>query len=97
MPVSAGASMSTQFAQWLRELASYVGFGIVQVGGIVGYRITADDVADLFDVDGLGLASGRFQGWQICNGNNGTDDLNAAIAIFDTSGAGLAVPLMRVA
>jgi hypothetical protein len=66
--------ISRALHRWLVDFRSFVGFGAVPVGGIVGTNLTLADVtgADAyFDATGLGLA-GRWQGWAICNGNNGT-------------------------
>ena len=48
------------------------GVGMVPPGGIVMFY---GDVATAFDTQGLGRKGSRYEGWQLCNGNNGSPDL----------------------
>ncbi len=48
------------------------GIGMVPPGGIVMF---SGDVSQTFDADGKGLAGTRYEGWQLCNGNNNAPDL----------------------
>ena len=96
---------------WLSALRRLVVFGSVPVGGVILVRISAAVVASDFDATGLGITGRQFEGWAICNGSNGTDDLNGVFLVGDTAGGGAAgtfgatgadyasfglVPLMRL-
>ena len=48
------------------------GIGLVPPGGIVMFY---GDAAAAFDAQGLGRKGSRFEGWQLCNGKNGSPDL----------------------
>jgi hypothetical protein len=80
------------WAGFFRELLALVLGGVVPLGGIVMMVLSADDIAAQFIASGtnagLGLPSGRFSGWAICNGNNGTPSLDGKFPRFETSASG---------
>lgn len=87
---SPSSRIGSFFHRWLTDFRAFVGFGVVPVGCIVSAVLTSAQVAALFDSDGLGK-TGRFQGWQICNGNNGSPDLDATFlrwAVAESGGVG---------
>lgn len=43
---------------------------------VVNAYLTSIDVSTYFDTTGLGMATGPYAGWALCNGKNGTPDLN---------------------
>jgi microcystin-dependent protein len=49
------------------------GIGMVPPGGIVMF---SGDVSKAFDGSGTGLKGTRYEGWQLCNGKNGSPDLH---------------------
>jgi len=49
-----------------------LGIGMVPPGGIVMF---SGDINTAFDAAGTGRLGTPFQGWQLCNGNNGSPDL----------------------
>lgn len=50
--------------------------------------LSASEITQYFDSSGLGRAGSSFDGWAICNGNNGTPDLNGTFPRFETAAAG---------
>lgn len=48
------------------------GIGIVPPGGIIMF---AGEVTKAFDENGTGIRGTPYQGWQLCNGKNGSPDL----------------------
>jgi microcystin-dependent protein len=48
------------------------GIGMVPPGGIVMF---SGDVATAFDAEGSGIPNTPYEGWQLCNGKNGSPDL----------------------
>lgn len=61
---------------------------IMPSGAIVGFYLTAADVADTTKFDDTGLGVGNYDGWAICNGENGTPDLDGRYMRLVTSGGG---------
>jgi microcystin-dependent protein len=49
-----------------------LGIGMVPPGGIVMF---SGDVAKAFDANGTGIPNTPYEGWQLCNGKNGSPDL----------------------
>lgn len=62
----------------------------VPVGGIVFANIAAADIATYFDTTGLGIENSAWEDWAVCNGSNGTPDLEAKFLRMrdDATGAG---------
>lgn len=106
-----GRRVHRDLFRWFGALLRRVNFGIVPYDGIIFADLSAADVAAEFDSDGLGNVGGRFDGWQICNGNNGAPDLTSSYVVAAVGGGGSAgtfgttgtdyanyglVPLMRL-
>lgn len=50
----------------------------------VGAIIQTDEILGLFDNTGLGLTTGKWKGWALCNGSNNTPDMRGRVSIqFD--------------
>ncbi len=60
----------------------------VPSGVVVGAKLTAAQVGKYFDSTGLGVAGQPWEGWAICNGNNGTDPADGKFLRFSTSASG---------
>jgi len=50
----------------------------VPKGVVVGAKLTAAQLNQFFSSSGLGLANTEWDGWAICNGNNGTTNMHGA-------------------
>jgi len=74
--------------RWLQSLASAVNKAAVPENGIVFASLSAANVSAYFDANGLGDERGPYDGWAICNGNNGTPDLTDSMVRADVAGAG---------
>ena len=61
---------------------------LAPVGSCVSAKLTAAQIAAYFDSTGLGRAGDVWEGWAICNGANGTPNLDGKFTRFDTGGAG---------
>lgn len=44
------------------------------IGEVKIMKVDSSFISTYFDVTGLGLTSTQYEGWAICNGNNGTTD-----------------------
>jgi hypothetical protein len=71
-------------------LLDYIQVNIAQQGDIKRVKCTLQYLQDNFEVNGLGKV--LREGWAICNGNNGTDNLTGRVGIghglgFSTLGA----------
>lgn len=64
------------------------GIGMVPPGAIVMFY---GDISKFFDGQGTGLADTSYEGWQLCNGNNGSPDLRGRFVL----GAGQGPDLTR--
>jgi hypothetical protein len=69
-----GGVIHRDFVRWLANLVGIIGFGIVPARGIVAAKLSGAEVLANFDATGLGVRGGQYDGWAVCNGNNGTDD-----------------------
>jgi hypothetical protein len=54
---------------------------------IIMTNVSAADIADTAKFDGTGLGVGSYLGWAICNGSNGTPNLQNRFPRMKTSGA----------
>jgi hypothetical protein len=81
------------FAKFIRELVIQANAECAP-GRIAGFYLSAADVANAekFNQAGAtaGLGVGRYLGWALCNGNNGTPSLNAKFLRWSTSAEGSA-------
>jgi len=83
-----GGSIHRDFIRWLGRMMNAVNFGIVPPFGIVMHHLSAQEVSDNFDTDGLGKTPGPYDGWQICNGSNGSPDLTGKFPRASVTGSG---------
>jgi len=74
--------------RWLMQMMRAVNLGIVPEKGIVPTYLSVGDIANYFDATGLGNGSGPYDGWAICNGSNGTPNLDGKFPRFEVSAAG---------
>lgn len=56
----------------LEVAGEIIGIGMVPPGGIVNFY---GEVAKAFDANGTGIKDTPYEGWQMCNGENGSPDL----------------------
>jgi hypothetical protein len=61
---------------------------VVPVGGVIPAYLTAAQVSSYFDSTGRGLSNLRWSGYALCNGNNGTPNLDAKFPLWSTAAAG---------
>jgi hypothetical protein len=52
------------------------------------FKLSAAEVTANFDATGKGNMGGPYDGWAICNGQNGTDDMSDLFPRCSTTGAG---------
>jgi hypothetical protein len=81
-------SLHRDLFRWLARMASVVNLGIVPPKGIIWANLSADDIADSFDANGLGNRGSFYDGWQICNGSNGSPDIRDRFVRTSGTGAG---------
>ncbi|HET8933967.1 MAG TPA: hypothetical protein VFN67_11030 [Polyangiales bacterium] len=62
--------------------------GLVPPKSILGAYLSADDIAASFDETGLGKLDSSYAGWAICNGQNGTPNLDGRFPRMSTLAAG---------
>lgn len=60
----------------------------IPAGVVIPAYLTAAQVTGYFSSTGLGLANQPYEGWAICNGSNGTPNLDGKFPRFETSAAG---------
>ena len=82
--------------EWLRWMSDFVREQRhVPTGAVVPFYITAANVLDgdsfLQSGPEAGLGVGMYEGWAICNGNNGTINLDGKYPRFKASGAAVSV------
>lgn len=82
-----GESFSREFLQWLRGIVFVLNVGPVPPKGIVWANISAADIAAYF-TGGLGNTGEAYEGWAICDGNNGTPNLSDRFVRAKVTGAG---------
>jgi hypothetical protein len=96
--------------RWFAQVTNAINWFCVPPKTVIMCNLTAADVAASFTATGLGKGGGPYDGWAICNGNNGTDDLDGLVPQFwvaeaggtasSSVGAGVStfqlVPLMRM-
>lgn len=74
-PVFDGAKpFSWTWIKWLQDNHAAMTAEMAP-GRVVPFLITDTDVADTTKFDASGLGVGRYYGWAVCNGNNGTSDI----------------------
>jgi len=78
---------SRDMTQWRRDLLLELHKSLVPPAGIVPCYLTAAQVAANF-TDGLGNPGTAYQWWAVCDGNNGTPDLQDRFIRHDSTGAG---------
>lgn len=61
---------------------------LVPPKSILGAYLSADDIAASFDETGLGKSDSSYAGWAICNGENGTPNLDGRFPRMSTMAAG---------
>lgn len=83
-----GGFIGAFFHRWLRQLVIMLQLVGYPYRGVALVALTADEITQWFDVDGLGLASGPYRGWGICNGNDGRPSLDGKFPRFATTAAG---------
>ena len=72
----------------VEELVEEIRKELLPAKAVVGFNLTADDVSGSFNSSGLGKSSGLYDGWAICNGNNGTPDLSDKFVRLSVAVAG---------
>jgi hypothetical protein len=60
-------------------------------GALVFTALSAERRAGNFDASGRGLAGRLWEGWAICNGNNGTGDLSGLTTVVELGADGVAL------
>lgn len=86
----ADGSATKDFLQWLDRVVHVSNVACVPEKGILWASIDATDIATYFDETGLGLLDRPYAGFAICNGSNGTPDLDGSLIRGDVSGGGAA-------
>lgn len=85
--IRGGPPLDGDLYRWLASLMTAVQLA-VPPKGIVLASLTAAEVSANFDGTGLGNSPGKYEGWAICNGNNGTPSLDGRFPRFEVSAAG---------
>ena len=80
--------MDQSWYRLIRDIVRAVNQTTVPVGGVVWCNLTAQNIADYFDIDGRGLAVTPYDGWHICNGNNSTPSMSAKFLRSSVTAAG---------
>ena len=80
------AAAATAWANALGAITSW-GSAAIPIKLVCPAYLSAGDVSANFDGTGLGITA-RWLGWAICNGNNGTPNLNNVFPRWSTAAAG---------
>jgi hypothetical protein len=86
-------AMSREWQQWLQKLLLEAHQAFIPPKGVIPCNLTAADIAAYFDATGRGIRGTPYEWWAICNGNNGTPDLNTGTPLIghDNSAAATAL------
>lgn len=82
-----GPPLDGDFYRWLASLATAAAFA-VPPKGIVMASLSSAEVSTHFDATGLGNNGGKYEGWAICNGNNGAPNLTDRFVRVSATAAG---------
>lgn len=74
--------------RWLHLLLKQGNANVLPIGMVTPAKLSADDISTYFDGTGLGKTARRWDGWAICNGSNGTPDLDGEFLRFEASASG---------
>lgn len=69
-------------------LADYFLVACIPSKTVLSVNLTAPNITSYFDGTGLGLATGLWYGWAICNGSNGTPNLSSKFPRLTAGAAG---------
>lgn len=82
-----GGALHRDFYRWLNLLLAQSNRNVMPIGAILGAKLSAADVA-LYFSSGLGIAGERWEGWAICDGANGTPNLDGKWVRYETTESG---------
>lgn len=82
-----GGALHRDFYRWLNLLLAQSNSNVLPIGSIVGANLSAADIA-LYFSSGLGVDGNRWEGWAICDGSNGTPNLDGKWVRYETAEAG---------
>lgn len=81
--IGANGAIHPHLYNWL----ALAGHRVVPSKGIITASLSAAEVTAYFDSTGQGKQGGEYDGWAICNGNNGTPNLAGRfIRVLNTGG-----------